>query len=176
MAIRSRTAVAGLVAATVLTLVAQAGCGVGHATRSDASPAASTPATTGTTPTGTASASPDGTAPAGGPGTSTPRQGSGLTGVTVVDGGCPVVRLDSPCPERPIQARLTVTDTSSGALAGTADSDQAGHFQIPLAPGQYVVHPTNPNGASLPRAVPVTATVRPGQYTTLTIRFDSGIR
>jgi hypothetical protein len=175
MAVRSRT----IAAALALTFLgALAGCGAGNA-RSDTtgSPGltTSTPAGSGTAPPATASASP-GAATGGGGGTATAPTGSGITGVTVVDGGCPVVRLDSPCPDRPIQAHLIITDASTGTLAATADSDQAGHFRIPLPPGQYVVHPTNPSGASLPRAAPVTSTVRPGQYTTLTIRFDSGIR
>jgi hypothetical protein len=94
----------------------------------------------------------------------------------VVDGGCPVVRADSPCPDRPLQARLTVTDTSSGSLVATADTDPAGHFRIPLPPGQYLIRAANANGAPLPRAAPTTTTVGPARYSTLTIRFDSGIR
>jgi hypothetical protein len=94
----------------------------------------------------------------------------------VVDGGCPVLRLDSPCPDRPLQARLTVTDAASGNVVATAETDPAGHFRIPLPPGQYTVRATNPTGAPLPRAAPTTATIASGRYTTLTIRFDSGIR
>jgi hypothetical protein len=101
---------------------------------------------------------------------------SGITGVTVVDGGCPVVRLESPCPDRPLPARLTVTDAGSATIVATADTDPAGHFRLALRPGQYLVRAVNPNGAPLPRAAPITTTVTAGRYTTLTIRFDSGIR
>jgi hypothetical protein len=93
-----------------------------------------------------------------------------------VDGGCPVVRADSPCPDRPFQARLTVTDAGSGAQVAAADTDPAGRFRLPLPPGRYVVRAANPNGAPLPRAAPLTVTVASGRYTTLAIRFDSGIR
>jgi hypothetical protein len=177
MAIRSRAAIAAALALGAVA-VALAGCGAGNPsdTTGSAGPAVSTPAAGDATSTGTASSAPGGPVSGGGAGTTTMPTGSGITGVTVVDGGCPVVRLDSPCPDRPIQAHLTVTDTSTGTLAATVDSDQAGHFRIPLPPGQYLVRPANPTGAQLPRAAPVTTTVRTGQFTTLTIRFDSGVR
>lgn len=177
MAIRSRRTLAAL-AVTALSLAALAGCGAGVASRTGATgsarPAASTPATSTTGPVGNVLASPTGPAPPGS--TTTPATGSGIAGVTVVDGGCPVVRLDSPCPDRPLPARLTVTDAASGTLAATVDTDPSGHFRLALGPGRYLVQAVNPNGARLPRAAPVTTTVTVGHYTTLTIRFDSGIR
>jgi hypothetical protein len=110
------------------------------------------------------------------PTTPTTTSASGITGVAVVDGGCPVVRQDSPCPDRPLLARLTVTEAASGIVVVSAETDPAGHFRIPLPPGEYTVRATNPSGAPLPRAAPVSATIASGRYTTLTIRFDSGIR
>jgi hypothetical protein len=179
MAIRSRGTLAAL-AVTALSLAALASCDAGPASRSVAfgspGPAASTPATGGTGATGTVLASPTGPTPPGTTTTPIPAAGSGITGATVVDGGCPVLRLDSPCPDRPLPAHLTITDAGSGTLIATADTDPAGHFRLPLRPGQYLIRAVNPNGAPLPRAAPITTTITAGRYTTLTIRFDSGIR
>jgi hypothetical protein len=176
MAIRSRGIVVAALAATTLGLAALAGCAVSRASGGGAEPSGPTASTPATGGTATAAASPTAPAPRGGPGTPTPAGDSGITGVTVVDAGCPVLRADSPCPDRPFQAHLTVTDTGSGALVATAETDPAGHFRIPLPPGQYLIQGANPNGAPLPRAAPTTTTVASGRYTTLTIRFDSGIR
>jgi hypothetical protein len=175
MAIRSRGIVVAALAAATLGLAALAGCAVSRASGGGAEPSGPTAPTPATGGTATA-ASPTAPAPRGGPGNPTPASDSGITGVTVVDAGCPVLRADSPCPDRPFQAHLTVTDTGSGALVATAETDPAGHFRIPLPPGQYLIQGANPNGAPLPRAAPTTTTVASGRYTTLTIRFDSGIR
>jgi hypothetical protein len=101
--------------------------------------------------------------------------------MAVVDGGCPVLRPDSPCPDKPLAARITVTepgptDSASAAVVTTVDAGADGRFRVPLRPGRYLLRPANPTGARLPRADPVTVTVDPGRYTTVTIRFDSGIR
>ena len=179
MAIRSRGTFAVL-AVAALSVAALTGCGAGVASRGGAfgpsEPPASTRTTGSTAPTATALVSPTAAATPGATGTPTPLAGSGISGVTTVDGGCPVVRLDSPCPDRSLPARVTVTDAGSGTVVATADTDPAGHFRLPLRAGQYLVQAVNPNGAPLPRAAPVTTTVSAGRYTTLTIRFDSGIR
>ena len=178
MATRSRLIIVAALAMSAVSLAAVAGCGAGPAARSGTSsgPAASEqPTSGGPQPSGVSRlASPPGPTPDDAAATGT--TGSGIAGVTVVDGGCPVQRLDSPCPNRPLLARLTVTDTASGTLVTAAVTDPAGRFRLPLPPGQYTVRATNPNGAPLPRAPPTTTTVTAGRYTTLTIQFDSGIR
>jgi hypothetical protein len=169
----------GILAVAALGL-ALAGCDGGPATSigtaGSAGPVASLPATGGTSSTAAVPASPTRPAPPTGTGAPAPATGSGITGVTMIDGGCPVVRVDSPCPDRPFQARLTVTDAASGTVVAATDTDPSGRFRLPLPPGQYQVRAANRNGAALPRAAPVTATVASGRYTTVTIRFDSGIR
>jgi hypothetical protein len=178
MVIRSRASVGAALAGTALGLAALASCGVGHATTGDTSgPPSPAAATSATGPsTRLPAASPPAPAPQSGPETATSATGSGITGTSLVDGGCPVLRLDSPCPDHPIQARLSITDAGSGTVAATADTDRAGHFRIALPPGGYIVHAASPNGATLPRSTPISTTINSGQYTTLTIRFDSGIR
>jgi Carboxypeptidase regulatory-like domain len=132
------------------------------------------------------SAGVDSSSPSAGP-TSTPARltsatpgsqlpDSGIAGTTVVDGGCPVVRLDSPCPDRPLRAVLVVVNAVTGAQVASTTSDQDGRFRLALPPGRYVIRPESFNGAPLPRAAPVTVDVPAGRFASVTIRFDSGIR
>jgi hypothetical protein len=94
----------------------------------------------------------------------------------MVDRGCPMTRDSSPCPDKPLAARLTVTRTGSARTVATATSDSRGYFRIPLPPGDYVVRPENLTGSVVPIAQPLTVTVDTGRFTTVTIPFDSGIR
>jgi hypothetical protein len=91
----------------------------------------------------------------------------------VVD-GCPVKR-DPPCPDKPISARVTVLDPGGSVLAAV-DSDADGNFTINIVPGEYVLRPANATGG-LPRPPePLAANVRADGYTTVALRFDSGMR
>jgi hypothetical protein len=178
MAIRRLTILAGLAALTT-GVVVQAGCAAAdHAASTATSRPPDAAASTPTTASGTLNIAPSTPVPTPGSGRGSPpaQSATGITGVTVVDGGCPVIRLDSPCPDRPIQARLDITQTDSGKEVAIVDTDASGHFHIALPPGRYDVHAANPSGAPMPRAAALTTTVEPGRYTTLTIRFDSGIR
>lgn len=94
----------------------------------------------------------------------------------VIDGGCPVIRAGSPCPDRPVRAHLTILDAATGKIAATADSDANGGFVVSLRPGRYLLRTDRMSGAPPHRPAPTTVTVQPGGYTTVTIRFDSGIR
>ncbi len=94
----------------------------------------------------------------------------------MVGPSCPVTQAASPCPDKPLQARLTVTPVNSTVTLTTATSDTQGYFRIALPPGRYTLRPGNLVGAILPIAQPVTVTVVPGRFTIVTIPFDSGIR
>ncbi len=109
------------------------------------------------------------------PGSGTATQ-SGIDGRTMVDAGCPMARNASPCPDKPLAAKLTVTRAGSARTVATATSDSRGYFRIPLPPGEYVLRPDNLTGAVVPIAQPLTVTVVAGRFTTITISFDSGIR
>jgi hypothetical protein len=106
----------------------------------------------------------------------TPPAGTGVTGVTVVDAGCPVSRPDPVCADRPIPARLTVVDTRTGAVVATLTTGTDGVFRVALPPGTYELRPANLSGAALPRPIPVTVVVPAGRYVTQNVRFDTGIR
>ncbi|MFF3518590.1 carboxypeptidase-like regulatory domain-containing protein [Streptomyces sp. NPDC002573] len=101
---------------------------------------------------------------------------SGITGRTMVDGGCPVVREGSPGPDRPLSARLTVTSGDPERKIAQTTSDADGHFSVSLPPGTYTIRPANLTGAVAPIAQPVSVTVTSGRFTAIDVPFDSGIR
>jgi hypothetical protein len=101
---------------------------------------------------------------------------SGVQGQTVVDGDCPVLRADSPCPDRPQPAKITVTRSGSPEVVTSVQTDEQGRFRVPLTPGNYVLHAVNTANAMLPRAPVTPVTVDPGSFRQVRIRFDSGIR
>ncbi len=105
-----------------------------------------------------------------------PPAGSGVTGVTVVAGNCPVSRVDPACADRPVPARVTVVDAHSGATVANVTTGTDGVFRIPLPPGTYELRPGNPPGGALRRPEPVTVVVPAGRYVTTNVRFDTGIR
>ena len=94
----------------------------------------------------------------------------------MVDAGCPVVLPDSPCPQQPVKARITVTRHGSADAVAEVETDAQGRFRIPLAPGSYVLHPVNTANAVLPRAAVMPVSVEAGSFREVTIQFDSGVR
>jgi hypothetical protein len=115
-----------------------------------------------------------GCASIGGSGTSSE---SGVVGTTVVDAGCPNTPSRNPCADRPIRARLSLTDERSGAEVGMAESAPDGSFHINAAPGHYLLHATGWTSAPLPAAPPpLPVEVRTGHVTPVLVRFDSGVR
>ncbi|HZD58142.1 MAG TPA: SpaA isopeptide-forming pilin-related protein, partial [Anaerolineales bacterium] len=79
------------------------------------------------------------------------------------------------CADQPYQATFEVLD-EKGSVVTTFRTDDNGRFEVALSPGTYTLAPeTNPN-AVLPRASTQTVTVTEGQFTQITINFDTGIR
>ena len=101
---------------------------------------------------------------------------SGVTGVSVLAASCPETPQAQECPDRPMPAHLTVTRANSGEVVASADTNSDGNFRISLAPGTYTVTPTNMSAAPMPSAYPISFEVREREFTTITVRFDSGIR
>jgi hypothetical protein len=148
--------------------------------------------------TGTASvvAAPSGTAPAQTPvpsataastatqaatAAASPGGESGVEGVVLAGPTCPVERVDSPCPERPVALTLgfyTPTHSTPAVPVATATSDASGRFRVALPPGTYVVQRAcGPQACTqFPFVKPLTVEVQPGRYTSLTINADTGIR
>lgn len=100
----------------------------------------------------------------------TPR-GSGIEGQVLLGPVCPVVGQE--CPDQPYQATLTVF-SPNGLQIVQFQTDEQGRFQASLVPGEYILHPESPNG--LPFAGDQTFMVQTGQYTQITVHYDSGIR
>jgi len=104
------------------------------------------------------------------------RGGTGITGQTLIDGGCPVLRADSPCPNRPVATTLSLLDAATNTVRATITTDAQGHFTVTAPPGSYVLR-ADRVAAQLPRrpaSMPVTVTA--GHYTSVTMLLDSGIR
>jgi hypothetical protein len=99
---------------------------------------------------------------------------SGVTGLVLIGPMCPVMRVDEPCPDHPFAATLVIRDSEGRELCAVS-SGEDGHFLVGLPPGSYELIPvTGPSG--LPAAAPQWVAVAPGQYTTVTVSYDSGIR
>ena len=98
---------------------------------------------------------------------------SGVEGRVTIGPMCPVVRSDQPCPDQPYQATLTVR-TPAGKKIAQVKSDVDGLYRLALPPGDYIMHPESPE--VMPNAPDQPFTVIAGQFTTVDIIYDSGIR
>lgn len=114
-------------------------------------------------------------APATGPASraASPTPESGLAGTIWLGPLCPVQRADTPCPDQPFQATLTILN-DQGARVAQVQSDAQGHFRLRLPPGVYTVRPEPPD--AMTRAPEQTVTVAAGQFTPIAITYDSGLR
>jgi hypothetical protein len=100
---------------------------------------------------------------------------SGITGVVLLGPMCPVMRVDDPCPDQPFAATLLIRDSQGRELCSVPSGDD-GRFQVDLPPGLYEVVPLASAESGLPFAAAQWVTVAPGQYTAVTVTYDSGIR
>lgn len=100
---------------------------------------------------------------------------SGITGKVLVGPMCPVMIEGQDCPDQPYQATITV-NSLEGRRIVQFQTDEEGNFNIPLAPGEYILHPETPQGVPYPFADEQRFTVTPGEFTRLVVSYDSGIR
>jgi hypothetical protein len=98
---------------------------------------------------------------------------SGVEGQVLIGPMCPVVQVGLPCPDKPYEATIHVLD-QNGKPVTAVKSDAQGNFKVGLPPGTYTLSPAAANG--LTRAPEQTVTVIAGQFTPITISYDSGIR
>ena len=105
----------------------------------------------------------------------TPVDTSGITGYVTQGPTCPgPVRIgDTECQDKPYQATVNVLDTTGNQVV-QFQTDVNGYFKIPLAPGEYILHPVS--SALFPRAAEQTVIVEPYQYIQLSIMYDTGMR
>jgi hypothetical protein len=126
----------------------------------DTTPAPETPAATATT-------APPAATPTPGPVGQT-----GIAGTVTIGPTCPVQRIDSPCPDRPYEATITIWQ--GGRKVAEAGSGPDGHFVVELPPGTYRVVGESPG--TFPHATEQTVIVGAGGLTQVQIQYDSGIR
>jgi hypothetical protein len=101
---------------------------------------------------------------------------SGITGTVLAGPQCPVVDPNNPaCADKPLAATIIVR-TPGGLLVTQFTSDDSGQFHVPLFPGTYTLDPQPVSASGFPRGVPQTVTVEAGQFTEVTIEYDTGIR
>ena len=100
---------------------------------------------------------------------------SGVEGLVTIGPTCPVERINSPCPPRPIAATVIVRD-SSGADVTRFVSGADGKFKVQLKPGRYTLVGTSNGSSGLPRPIPVNVVVVAATFATVNVEFDSGIR
>lgn len=116
---------------------------------------------------------------------------SGVEGQVFIGPVCPVQSSEEDtCQDQPYPARILVLNAEAETIA-TVETDEQGRFKIALEPGTYTLQPesldqagaeTEAQGLSLPsserypRADPIVVKVDSGEFTQVTILFDSGIR
>jgi hypothetical protein len=109
----------------------------------------------------------------------TPTPPSGIKGTVVLGPTCPVggeSGTNNPLPSAcltPYAAQMVVLDDENKVVARVASGGD-GTFQVDVAPGDYVLAPATTD--SYPIAQPLSVTVVPGQYVTVQINYDTGIR
>lgn len=102
---------------------------------------------------------------------------SGIEGTVLLGPMCPVVQVESPCPDQPVQATVVVWDAGRSRRITAFTADEDGRFRIELAPGDYYLDPQPlQSDRPLPAGGPQTVTVLPGAFTAVTIQYDTGIR
>ena len=103
--------------------------------------------------------------------------GSGVRGTVLAGPACggPVI-LDSPCPDEPVAAEISVTKVGSPEVVATARSGEDGRFSLELEPGAYTLLASATGGASFPIGRPTDVNVQAGLYTEVILDMDTGIR
>jgi hypothetical protein len=96
-----------------------------------------------------------------------------LHGKVVLGPMCPVLQENSPCPARPIRARVWVRFPDRGIVV--TDTDAHGRFQLQLGPGGYEAWAVAADSRRSSKTTTFRVTSRTG-VTNLIVTVDSGIR
>jgi hypothetical protein len=102
-----------------------------------------------------------------------PSAPQGIEGVVLIGPQCPVVSLHEPCPDLPYEATIDVRVRGGDSVARVR-SDADGTFRIGLRPGAYTLRPES--GDPFPIATEQDVDVTAGEYSEVTVHFDTGIR
>lgn len=101
------------------------------------------------------------------------RPDSGIEGRTLAGPTCPVEVRGSPCPDRPVSARVRV-ETPGGDEVLVFESGEDGSFRVPLEPGSYRLVPLAQQGLLFGK--PVGVVVLASAFAHVDVLFDTGIR
>jgi hypothetical protein len=100
---------------------------------------------------------------------------SGVEGTVTIGPICPVEHAESPCPDAPYAATITIS--SGDEVVATGESGEDGTFRIGVPPGTYSVSAEPLDANAIAHAEPVEdVVVEPGAFTHVVLSFDSGIR
>lgn len=100
---------------------------------------------------------------------------SGVKGQSLIHPAYPVEQAGQDYPNQPYPAAFTVLRLD-GQEVKFFETDAEGKFEINLPPGDYILHPAPPVDHPFPIAADIPFTVLPGEFTTVVVFFDSGIR
>jgi len=98
---------------------------------------------------------------------------TGIQGRIFLGPMCPTLQSDIDCPDQPYPATIDILNRSSLEIA-EAKSDDKGIFEYLCLPGSYTLMPRSPN--RFIRAGEQTVNVKNGEFTEVTVLFDSRIR
>jgi hypothetical protein len=97
---------------------------------------------------------------------------SGITGHIVLGPTCPVAGPPN-CADKPYKTDVIVKTEDGSQEVTRFSSNSAGYFHVPLPPGSYRLESAS---QGWPFFKPVSVSVEPNKFTTVTLMFDTGIR
>ena len=98
---------------------------------------------------------------------------SGIEGRVLLGPQCPVVTEGSPCPDKPVSAEVVAMRLDDREVF-TVQSGSDGRFRLALSPGSYEVQALVTAGGMF--AKPVNVMVSPGEFVSVDVLLDTGIR
>lgn len=114
---------------------------------------------------------------AGGGAAVTPQGESGIEGQALISPAGPGPLRQGQSGSAPFQTTLAVLNTSDGREVARVQTGSDGRFRISLPPGEYTIGPPpDQQPRRFPRGEEHTVKVLPGQFTKVTVGFDSGMR
>ncbi|HEX8091927.1 MAG TPA: hypothetical protein VF762_23955, partial [Blastocatellia bacterium] len=112
----------------------------------------------------------------GGVGVATQKE-SGIAGQAVISPVRPgPIRVGQGPNQQPFKTTLVISTAGEGREVARLETSSDGRFRVSLPPGEYKVGPPPNNARFLPRASEQIVKVLPGQFSQVTINFDSGMR
>ena len=102
-----------------------------------------------------------------------PAPDSGIRGIVMSGPSCPVIVEGSPCPDRPWEGTVRVSDADS--QVADVPTDAKGRFTLMVVPGTYDVIPLV-EGADPGFARPERVRVTDGDVVEVDLSVDTGIR